>query len=119
METIKIIEKKKIGKKQINFRLKDWGISRQRYWGCPIPIAYDDNNNIVKIPDSMLPLCLPEKINLNTKGNPLDHQKEWIKIKFNNKSYKLRLIHLIFDSSWYFLRFCSLKVIIMVLKLTI
>ena len=111
LETIKIIEKKKIGKKQINFRLKDWGISRQRYWGCPIPIAYDDNNNIIKIPDAMLPICLPEKIDLNTKGNPLDHQNEWIKIKINNKNYKLETdtLDTFVDSSWYFLRFCSPK----------
>ena len=68
------MEEKKIGKKKINFRLKDWGISRQRYWGCPIPIAYNKNNQIVKIPKENLPLKLPENINLNTTGNPLDHQ---------------------------------------------
>ena len=80
--------KKKIGKK-INFRLKDWGISRQRYWGCPIPIAYDANNNILKVPETQLPIKLPENIDLNTKGNPLNHQNEWRKIKIDNKDYML------------------------------
>ena len=60
-ETIKILETKKIGKKKVNFRLKDWGISRQRYWGCPIPIAYNKNNDAIKIPLKHLPIKLPEK----------------------------------------------------------
>ena len=51
IETIKILEDKNLGKKKTNYRLKDWGISRQRYWGCPIPIAYDENNNVIKIPE--------------------------------------------------------------------
>ena len=109
LEAIKILEKKKLGKRKINFRLKDWGISRQRYWGCPIPIAYDENNNIVKVPNSMLPIKLPENINLNTKGNPLDHQKKWSEIIINGKKCRLETdtLDTFVDSSWYFLRFCS------------
>ena len=67
LETIKILEEKKLGKKQINFRLKDWGVSRQRYWGCPIPIAYDENGKVYPIPKSMLPVELPENIDLKCK----------------------------------------------------
>ena len=109
IETIKILEKKKIGKKKINFRLKDWGVSRQRYWGCPIPIAYDKNGNVVKIPLKDLPVKLPENINLKTKGNPLDHQNEWKKIKINGEELirETDTLDTFVDSSWYFLRFCS------------
>jgi len=111
IKTIEILEQKKIGKKKINFRLKDWGVSRQRYWGCPIPIAYDENNNIVKIPKENLPINLPEKIKLNTKGNPLDHQNEWKNIKINGKKCirETDTLDTFVDSSWYFLRFCSPK----------
>ena len=94
-ETIRILENKKIGKKKINFRLKDWGISRQRYWGCPIPVAYNKKGQIVKIPKDKLPLKLPQKINLNTIGNPLEHQEEWKKLLLMVKSVLSRLTHLI------------------------
>ena len=108
-KTIKILEDKKIGKKKINFRLKDWGISRQRYWGCPIPIAYNKNNEAIKIPLENLPITLPEKINLNTKGNPLDHQDEWKKILIDGEDCIIETdtLDTFVDSSWYFLRFCS------------
>ena len=110
-ETIKILEEKNIGKKKINFRLKDWGISRQRYWGCPIPIAYNRKGEIVKIPKDKLPLKLPEKINLDTKGNPLEHQKQWRKININGEECEIETdtLDTFVDSSWYFLRFCSSK----------
>ena len=110
-ETIKILEKKKIGIKKINFRLKDWGISRQRYWGCPIPIAYNKSGKIVKIPEEMLPIKLPEKIDLNTKGNPLDHHNTWKKIIINGEECTMETdtLDTFVDSSWYFLRFCSSK----------
>ncbi len=108
-KSIEYLTKNKMGEKKINFRLKDWGISRQRYWGCPIPIAYDRNGNIVKIPKEKLPIKLPEKINLNTKGNPLDHQKKWKEISINGEICTLDTdtLDTFVDSSWYFLRFCS------------
>ena len=111
LETIKILEERKIGKKKINFRLKDWGVSRQRYWGCPIPIAYKKNNEIVKVPIEKLPIKLPEKINLNTNGNPLDHQQDWKKIIIDGEECVLETdtLDTFVDSSWYFLRFCSPK----------
>ena len=109
IETIKILEKKKLGKKQINYRLKDWGVSRQRYWGCPIPVAYDDNGNVHPIPKSMLPVKLPENIDLNVKGNPLDNQKNWKEITINGKKMtrETDTLDTFVCSSWYFLRFCS------------
>ena len=109
LEVIKILEKKKIGEKKINFRLKDWGISRQRYWGCPIPIAYDKDDKAIKIPLEKLPIKLPEKINLNTTGNPLEHQHEWKKINIDGKDCTIETdtLDTFVDSSWYFLRFCS------------
>tara|TARA_A100001035_G_scaffold163161_1_gene129084 strand:- start:1643 stop:4177 length:2535 start_codon:yes stop_codon:yes gene_type:complete len=109
IETIKIIENKNLGKKQINYRLKDWGVSRQRYWGCPIPIAYDENNNPYPIPKSMLPVKLPQNINLNTKGNPLDKQAEWKNIIIDGKKMirETDTLDTFVCSSWYYLRFCS------------
>jgi len=111
LETIKILEERKIGKKKINFRLKDWGVSRQRYWGCPIPIAYKENNEIIKVPLEKLPIRLPEKVDLNTNGNPLDRQEKWKKIIINGDECTLETdtLDTFVDSSWYFLRFCSPK----------
>ncbi|MBA1337521.1 MAG: leucyl-tRNA synthetase [Pelagibacterales bacterium] len=111
VKTIEILEKKEIGKKKINFRLKDWGVSRQRYWGCPIPIAYNKKRAAVKVPLENLPIKLPEKINLKTTGNPLDHQEKWKHIIINDEECTLETdtLDTFVDSSWYFLRFCSSK----------
>ena len=108
-KTIQILEDKKLGKRKINYRLKDWGVSRQRYWGCPIPIAYDENNNVVKISQEDLPVKLPENIKLDTNGNPLDNQKEWKEILINGKkcTRETDTLDTFVDSSWYYLRFCS------------
>ena len=109
LKTIEILEKQKIGKRQINFRLKDWGVSRQRYWGCPIPVAYNDKGKVVKIPKKDLPVKLPENINLDVKGNPLEHQKKWKEITLNGEKCfrETDTLDTFVDSSWYFLRFCS------------
>ena len=67
LKTIEILEERKLGEKKVNFRLKDWGVSRQRYWGCPIPIVYDDKGQPKPVPDDQLPVKLPEKVDLNSK----------------------------------------------------
>ena len=110
-KTIKILEDRNLGKKKTNYRLKDWGISRQRYWGCPIPIAYDENGKVIKIPEKDLPVKLPESIELNTNGNPLDFQEDWKKVKIDGKNCtrETDTLDTFVDSSWYFLRFCSAK----------
>ncbi len=108
-QTIDLLENKNLGKRKTNYRLKDWGISRQRYWGCPIPIAYDESNKIVKIPEKHLPVKLPENININTNGNPLDANDDWKNIMIDGKKCKRETdtLDTFVDSSWYFLRFCS------------
>tara|TARA_B100000700_G_scaffold263303_1_gene300370 strand:- start:8250 stop:9809 length:1560 start_codon:yes stop_codon:yes gene_type:complete len=111
IKTIEYLEKNNLGKKKINFRLKDWGVSRQRYWGCPIPIAYDEKNEAVKIPRNKLPVLLPKNVNLDFKGNPLNSNKEWKEIEMNGKKLtrETDTLDTFVDSSWYFLRFCSAK----------
>ncbi|MDC1070215.1 leucine--tRNA ligase [Candidatus Pelagibacter sp.] len=109
IKTIEYLEKNNLGEKKINFRLKDWGVSRQRYWGCPIPIVYDQNNNPQKLPKDMLPVELPNIDKLDETGNPLDKLNEWKNIKINGKDFirETDTLDTFVDSSWYFLRFCS------------
>ncbi len=111
IKTINYLEKNNFGEKKINFRLKDWGISRQRYWGCPIPIIYDEKNNPKKIPKSMLPVMLPDIEKLDSTGNPLDKTDDWKNINIDGKQYirETDTLDTFVDSSWYFLRFCSPK----------
>ena len=111
ISTIEYLEEKKLGEKKVNFRLKDWGISRQRYWGCPIPIIYDEQNKPHKIPKEMLPVKLPEIKKLDLTGNPLDKLEDWKSIEIKNKKYtrETDTLDTFVDSSWYYLRFCSPK----------
>ena len=108
-KSIQYLEEKKLGKKKINFRLKDWGISRQRYWGCPIPIVYDENGKPNPVPKKMLPVELPKISKLEPTGNPLDKEINWKKVNFDGKDYirETDTLDTFVDSSWYYLRFCS------------
>ncbi len=111
IQTIEYLEDKNLGEKKINFRLKDWGISRQRYWGCPIPIIYDEENNPRKVPENMLPVELPKIEKLEETGNPLDKETSWKEVTIDKKKYyrETDTLDTFVDSSWYFLRFCSPK----------
>jgi len=110
---IREIERKKIGNKKISFRLKDWGISRQRYWGCPIPMIYLKDGKVVPVDKSELPIKLPENVDLNSKGNPLANHPTWKKTKYKKTGEsairETDTLDTFVDSSWYFIRFCSPK----------
>ena len=107
------IEKLKIGKKKTLFRLKDWGVSRQRYWGCPIPMIYLEDGSVIPVEKSELPIRLPEDIDLNSAGNPLETHPKWkhtVEKKTGKKAIReTDTLDTFVDSSWYFLRFCSPK----------
>ena len=110
---IEKIEANKIGKKKILFRLKDWGISRQRYWGCPIPMIYLEDGSVVPVDKSELPIELPDDIDLNSSGNPLENHPVWKKTICKKTGHtairETDTLDTFVDSSWYFLRFCSPK----------
>ncbi len=108
---IEIIEQKKIGKKQILYRLKDWGISRQRYWGCPIPMIHLKDGSVVPVDKSELPIRLPNNPDLKSSGNPLENHPSWKKTIHKKTgepaTRETDTLDTFVDSSWYFMRFCS------------
>ena len=110
-EIIKRIENKNLGEKKTLYRLKDWGVSRQRYWGCPIPMIYLEDGKVVPVDKSELPIELPDDIDLNSQGNPLDSHPTWKFTKQKTTGKKAiretDTLDTFVDSSWYFLRFCS------------
>ncbi len=106
-----VIHKGKIGKKKTDYRLRDWGVSRQRYWGCPIPIIYTEDGKALPVDEKDLPVKLPKDIDFNTSGNPLSSHPTWKNTKCNKTGKRAiretDTLDTFFDSSWYFLRFCS------------
>jgi len=107
------LEKKGVGLKKTLYRLKDWGISRQRYWGCPIPMIYLEDGSVTPVDKSELPIELPGDVDLKASGNPLDNHPTW-KNTVQKSTGKKALretdtLDTFVDSSWYFLRFCSPK----------
>ncbi len=111
-KAIEVITNKNFGEKKVTFRLKDWGVSRQRYWGCPIPIVYNEKGEAFPVDKKDLPILLPEDVDLNSKGNPLEKHPTWKFTKLSSGEKALRetdTLDTFVDSSWYFLRFCSPK----------
>ena len=98
-----------VAQRQVNYRLRDWGISRQRYWGCPIPIIHCDKCGVVPVPDKDLPVTLPEDVSFDKPGNPLDRHPTWKHVKCPSCGGEARretdTMDTFVDSSWYFIRF--------------
>jgi leucyl-tRNA synthetase len=105
------LEKQGVGKGVVNWRLRDWGVSRQRYWGCPIPVIHCDSCGVVDVPKADLPVRLPEDVTFDRPGNPLDHHPSWKHVscpKCGGKAVReTDTFDTFVDSSWYFARFCS------------
>src|SRR5262249_17386663 len=99
------------GKREINYRLRDWGVSRQRYWGCPIPVIKCDKCGIVPVPEDQLPVTLPTDVTFDKPGNPLANHPTWKYVECPSCHGKAEretdTFDTFFESSWYFARFAS------------
>jgi leucyl-tRNA synthetase len=101
------------GERTTAYRLRDWGVSRQRYWGCPIPVIHCTACGIIPVPEEDLPVKLPEDVSFEVPGNPLDHHPTWKHVDCPRCGMPARretdTLDVFFESSWYFLRFCSAR----------
>ncbi|MFQ5657956.1 MAG: leucine--tRNA ligase, partial [Candidatus Methylomirabilales bacterium] len=109
---VRYLEEKAIGKRAVNYRLRDWGISRQRYWGTPIPIIYCDRCGTVAVPYEDLPVLLPKDVEITMKGgSPLTRVESFVNVRCPKcqgpASRETDTMDTFVDSSWYFLRFCD------------
>jgi len=105
------LEKAGAGGPEVNFRLRDWGVSRQRYWGCPIPVIHCTHCGVVPVPSADLPVVLPSDVTFDTPGNPLDHHPTWKYVVCPKCAQPAEretdTFDTFFESSWYFARFCA------------
>ena len=110
-EVAKRFEAQGTGRSTVNFRLRDWGVSRQRYWGCPIPVVHCKSCGIVTVHKSELPVVLPEDVTFDKPGNPLAHHPTWKHVKCPTcqaaAERETDTFDTFIDSSWYFARFAS------------
>ena len=99
------------GERKVNYRLRDWGVSRQRYWGCPVPVIHCSTCKIVPVPKADLPVTLPEDVTFDKPGNPLVHHPTWKHVKCPQcggaATRETDTFDTFIDSSWYYARFCS------------
>jgi leucyl-tRNA synthetase len=110
-EIARRMEQSGTGERKVNFRLRDWGVSRQRYWGCPIPVIHCAACGIVPVPKAQLPVTLPDDVTFDKPGNPLEHHPTWKHVDCPSCGKPARretdTFDTFIDSSWYFARFCS------------
>ena len=108
---IEALEKQGDGEGVVNWRLRDWGVSRQRYWGCPIPVIHCEKCGAVPVPLDQLPVILPQDVSFDRPGNPLDHHPTWKHVACPEcgaaAQRETDTCDTFVDSSWYYARFCS------------
>ncbi len=108
-EIASFLEQNKIGQRTVNYRLRDWGVSRQRYWGAPIPMMTLEDGTEMPVPDDRLPVRLPEDVEMDGVQSPIKADTEWCKTEFNGQPATLETdtFDTFMESSWYYARFCS------------
>jgi leucyl-tRNA synthetase len=108
-EVAKRLEERQVARRQVNYKLRDWGISRQRYWGCPIPVIHCEDCGTVPVPAKDLPVKLPDDVTFDRPGNPLDHHPTWKNVACPVCGKAARretdTMDTFVDSSWYYARF--------------
>jgi leucyl-tRNA synthetase len=108
-KVFEVLSQKNACEKKINYRLRDWGVSRQRYWGCPIPMLYLEDGSVVPVPEDQLPVELPKDVEFNGNGNPLALHPTWKYTTYKGQKAirETDTFDTFFESSWYFLRYIS------------